>query len=136
MAGEHPALDGFELGLARVLEFRVSAADTAVRQGSGALEVLATPRLIAWLEAATCAVADSVLDSARTSVGARVEVEHLAPSPVGATIVTTAVVTHVEGNLVTFSVVGVDAAGGAVVGRGTVTRAVVDRSRFLARLDR
>lgn len=136
MAGEHPALDGFELGLARVLEFRVSAADTAVRQGSGALEVLATPRLIAWMEAATCAAADSVLESARTSVGARVDVEHLAPSPVGAAIVTTAVVTGVEANLVTFSVTGVDAVDGTVIGRGTVTRAVVDRSRFLARLDR
>ncbi len=136
MTGEHPALDGFELGLAKVLEFRVSAADTAVRQGSGALDVLATPRLIAWMEAATCAVADSVLDPTRTSVGARVEVAHQAPTPVGATIVATAVVTGVSANLVTFSVVGVDSATGRVVARGSITRAVVDRARFMARLDR
>ncbi|MEI7054199.1 hotdog domain-containing protein [Nocardioides sp. CCNWLW239] len=136
MAHEHPQQDGFDLGQAQVLEFTVTEADTALVQGSGDLEVLGTPRLIAWMEAATCAVAAAVLDPGRTSVGVRVAVDHKAPSPVGARIVATAVVTEVESSLVTFSVVGVDAATGEVVGSGAITRAVVDRSRFLARLQR
>ena len=43
------------------LRFRVSDDDTAAALGSGTLPVLATPRLLAWLEAATCAALDPTL---------------------------------------------------------------------------
>ena len=56
----------------------VGDADTAAALGSGDLPVLATPRVLAWLEAATCSALD--LDDSRTSVGTRVEVEHIAAS--------------------------------------------------------
>lgn len=135
MGRDDAAQGGFELGLSRVLEFKVTTADTALRQGSGDLGVLATPRLIAWMEAATCAVANAVLDPAHTSVGVRVEVEHVAPSPVHARVVTTAVVTERDTNFVKFSVIGVDAGTGRVVARGTITRVVVDRVRFMAQFD-
>ena len=64
------------------LTFTVGPDDTALAVGSGSLEVLGTPRLLAWLEAATCAALE--LADGETSVGTRVELEHQAPSPVGA----------------------------------------------------
>jgi len=107
--------------------------DTAIALGSGDLAVLATPRLLAWSEQAT--VAAVVLDDASTSVGTRVELEHLAPSPVGAEVTVTATVVHRDGRLIRFQVVAHDAEGN-VLASGEVQRVVVDRDRFLSRLDR
>lgn len=115
------------------IERRVTAADTARAVGSGDLEVLGTPVLIAWCEAATCAALN--LPPERTSVGIRVDIEHLAASPVGALLTVTADL-QAENSTerrVSFGVRAVDAAG-TVVGQGEVLRAVVDRERFLARL--
>ena len=109
----------------------VTAADTAAALGSGDLDVLATPRLLAWCEEATCAALD--LPAQRTSVGTRVELEHLAASPVGATVTATAEVVHEDGRLVRFRVSAVDDRG-TLVGTGEVRRVVVDRERFLSRL--
>jgi predicted thioesterase len=107
--------------------------DTAIALGSGDLAVLATPRLLAWSEQAT--VAAVVLDDASTSVGTRVELEHLAPSPVGAEVTVTATVVHRDGRLIRFQVVAHDVEGN-VLATGEVQRVVVDRHRFLSRLDR
>ena len=72
------------------------------------------------------------LTGAETSVGTRITLEHLAPSPVGREVAVTASVAHVDGRLVRFTVAATDA--GKLVGSGEVTRVVVDRSRFLGRL--
>jgi len=109
----------------------VTAADTALALGSGDLEVLGTPRVLAWLEEATCAALD--LDAAQTSVGTRVEIEHLAASPVGAEVTATATVIHTDGRLVRFQVVA-HGAGGALLASGEVRRVIVDRERFLSRI--
>ncbi len=107
--------------------------DTAIALGSGDLAVLATPRLLAWFEEATCGAV--ALEETSTSVGTRVEVEHLAASPVGAEVTATATVVHRDGRLIRFQVVAHDA-DGAVLATGEVQRVVVDRDRFLSRMDR
>lgn len=109
----------------------VTDADTARALGSGDLDVLATPRVLAWLEEATCAALD--LPPEQTSVGTRVEIEHLVASPVGATVTATATVVHTDGRLVRFQVVALDAAG-ALLASGEVRRVAVDRERFLSRI--
>jgi predicted thioesterase len=62
-----------------------------------------------------------------------VRLDHLAASPVGATLEVTATVVYVDGRLVRFEVVAEDT---GPVAHGEVTRVVVDRDRFLARLSR
>lgn len=113
------------------LSFTVTAADTAQAVGSGDLPVLGTPRLLAWCEAATCAVLDD-LPEGRTSVGTRAELDHLAPNAVGDSIEVEARVTERSERAVVFAVEARHA--DRVVGRGTVERAVVDRQRFMSRL--
>jgi predicted thioesterase len=113
--------------------YTVTDDDTAAAVGSGDLAVLATPRLLAWLEEACCGAV--ALDENSTSVSTRVELEHLAPSPVGAEVTATATVVHRDGRLIRFQVVAHDA-GGAVLATGEAQRVVVDRERFLSRLDR
>ena len=76
--------------LTSALTFTVTDDDTALAVGSGSLPVLGTPRLLAWCEAATCAAIEPTLGEGQTSVGTRVQLEHLAASPVGAELKVTA----------------------------------------------
>jgi predicted thioesterase len=116
------------------LEFTITDDDTAVALGSGDLAVLATPRLLAWCEAATCAAIDASLTDEQSSVGTRVQLEHVGASRVGAVVSVTATVVYVDGRLVRFEVVAQQEPEEKVVSHGEVTRVVVDRERFLARL--
>ncbi len=116
-------------GLTATVELTVGDDDTAIAVGSGDVPVLATPRVVALVEEATVAAVTPVLDTGETTVGTRVEIDHLLPTPVGATV-------HAEARLVTvrrhrlrFAVEVRE--GTKLVARGTVTRAVVDRERFL-----
>jgi fluoroacetyl-CoA thioesterase len=120
-----------EVGLAAAQTYRVDALDTAASLGSGSLEVLGTPRLLAWMEAQTCSAVDRALREDQTSVGTRVELEHLRACAVGAMVEVGASVVHVDGRLVRLEAVAT--CGDAVSGRATVTRVIVDRRRFLDR---
>lgn len=126
--------------LSASLTFVVGADDTALAVGSGSLEVLGTPRLLAWLEAATCAALDQELREGETSVGTRVAVDHQAPSPVGATLEVTASTTYADGRLRRLTVAArhtedtTSGRPGKVVATGEVTRVIVDSERFMGRL--
>jgi predicted thioesterase len=115
----------------RAVTHTVTDDDTAVALGSGDLPVLATPRLLAWCEEASCATLG--LDDASTSVGTRVELEHLVAAPVGMDVTATATVVNRDGRLVQFQIVAHDQ-DGTVLASGELQRVVVDRDRFLSRL--
>ena len=115
------------------LTFRVSAQDTAAALRSGDLAVLATPRLLAWMEEATVATLAPLLGVDETSVGTRVELEHLVALPVGAKVVVTAEPSYEDGRLRRLSVSAQDGSG-RLVATATVTRVVVDRVRFMQRV--
>lgn len=123
--------------LTATMTFTVTEADTARAVGSGALEVLGTPRLLAWCEATTCAALEPTLATGSTSVGTRVALEHRAASPVGAEVEVTATTTYVDGRLHRFTVAARHVGGrapGSVVATGEITRLVVEVERFLGRL--
>jgi fluoroacetyl-CoA thioesterase len=109
----------------------VGAEDTAVALGSGDVDVLATPRLISLCEEATVRAVEGALGPGRTSVGVRVQFDHLAPVRVGGRITAEAVLEKVEGRRLVFTVTATDAAG--LVGAGRVTRVVMDVDGFLAK---
>jgi fluoroacetyl-CoA thioesterase len=107
----------------------VSDADTASAVGSGDVDVLATPRLVALCEAATVAAVAAALETGATTVGTRVELDHLKPSYVGATVMARARLIEIDGRRLTFDVEATD--GDVVVARGAVVRAIVGRARFV-----
>lgn len=117
------------------LRFTVGEHDTAAALGSGDLPVLGTPRLLAWCEATTCAAIASVVQPGSTSVGTHVDLHHVAPSPVGAAVQVTAREGSHEGRSIRFEVEAVTSPGERLVGRGEITRAIVDRAQFLSRLE-
>ena len=108
----------------------VTKADTAVEMGSGDVPVLATPRVIAWMEAAAVA-ALRVLPDHLTSVGIHISVDHSAPTLEGARVRTQAEVKALDGQRIEFDVRAFD--GEKVIAGGTHTRVILDRERFLAR---
>ena len=107
----------------------VGDADTAAAMGSGSLAVLATPRILALCEQATCvAVVDHLADG-WTTVGTKVELDHLRATAVGSHVTAHAVLEEIDRRRLTF-VVSVSDTNGAVAA-GKVTRALVEVDRFM-----
>lgn len=97
--------------------------------GSGDVPVLGTPRLVALCEAATVDAVVRALEPGETTVGTRVELDHLRASGFGARVEAHAMVVAAEGRHIVFEVSVSDESG--VVARGKITRVRVDRARFL-----
>jgi fluoroacetyl-CoA thioesterase len=121
----------FPLGRSAEVSLTVAAADTAVAWRSGDVDVLATPRLIALCEEATVAVLAGRLEPETTTVGFRVQLDHLRPATVGTSISATAMLDKVEGRRLSFTVTVHDDRGPIAAGR--ITRVVIDRTAFAAR---
>lgn len=100
---------------------------------SGDVDVLATPMIVAWCEAATVEAVRAHIDAASTTVGMRVRIDHVAPTAAGRTVTASARLTQVEGQRLTFDVVAVDDAD-TEIARGQIVRVAVDRARFLDRV--
>jgi predicted thioesterase len=120
-----------DAGLAARIEYKVTDLDTAVALGSGDVEVLSTPRVLAWAEAACVEAVSGHLEPGQTTVGMRMQIDHVQPSPVGAAVTISAVLDRVEGRRLTFAVDATDARG--TIASGRVVRVLVDRDRFLER---
>ncbi len=109
----------------------VEASDTAMAFHSGDVAVIATPRVVALAEEATVEAVAGALPAGRTTVGSAVQLTHLAPSPIGATVTADVVLESVEGRRLNFRVSVTDGRG--LVAAGYITRVVVERERFLER---
>lgn len=120
-----------EVGARGVVELVVTEADTAVAMRSGSVDVLATPRVVALVEEASVIAVAEHLAEGETTVGTRVQLDHLAPSAVGSTVVAEAHLDKVEGRRLTFTVSVNDVRGLVAVGK--VSRVIVDQQRFLER---
>ncbi|MGS2615449.1 thioesterase family protein [Micromonospora sp. LZ34] len=124
----------FTPGLTARVELTVTDADTAQAVGSGDVPVLGTPRVLALAEAATVAATATRIQPGSTTVGVRVELEHLAATPVGRTVVAQARLAKVDGRRLLFEVTVTE--GGEPVAEGRVERVLVDRQRFVERASR
>lgn len=122
-----------EVGLTASGSYTVADADTALALGSGDVPVLATPRLIAWAEAVTVrALSGHIADDA-TTVGTRVELDHLTAAAVGTQITVHVVLAEVAQRNLRFDIHAWQDED-VTIGRGTVSRVLVDRERFVGRL--
>lgn len=121
-----------EKGLSALSTATVREEHTAAVMGSGDLPVFATPAMVALMENAALKAVAEALPEGFTTVGSEMNVSHIKPSPLGAEITATAVLTEVEGRKLTFNVGARDAGG--MIGEGVHVRFVVDRERFMAKL--
>ena len=118
-------------GLRGELEVVVTPADLAERWGSGLVPVYSTPALVGLLESAAVQALAGRLAPGQTSVGAHIDLHHLAPTPVGMCICARAELVQVEGRRLTFDIEAWDEK--ELIGRATHERFIVDRERFVAK---
>jgi fluoroacetyl-CoA thioesterase len=116
-------------GLAAAVELVVSEGDTALALRTGDVPVLATPRVVTLAEEASVMAIEGELAEGSTSVGYRVQLDHLAPTAVGGKVRAEATLESIEGRRLTFRVSVND--GHGLVAAGRITRVIVERSRFI-----
>jgi predicted thioesterase len=116
-------------GLSACATMAVTDRDTAVALRSGDVDVLANSRVVGLAEEAAVQAVQDELAEGTTTVGFRVQLDHLAPTVVGGTVRAEATLESIESRRLTFRVAVSDAHG--LVAAGRLTRVVVDRDRFL-----
>src|SRR5688500_18897334 len=115
-------------GLKGSAELVVGEQHTAPRIGSGRIRVLATPVMINLIEAAALAAIEQSLPEEHQSLGTRLDISHIAATPVGMRVRATAEVVRVEGRTIYFRVRAEDER--ELIGEGTHQRVVVNLERF------
>lgn len=119
-------------GTVGTAEWTVLPSMTADNCGSGLLPVFSTPMLVALMEAAACDAMLSALQAGETSVGVRIDVEHLAASPIGVSVRAEAKVTSADGRRISFEINAFE--GDKLIGRASHLRVIVNGERFMSRL--
>lgn len=121
-------------GLTETKHLKVLDEHTATSTGSGDVEVLSTPALLALAEqACVTAIADD-LPEGQTSVGSWAEIEHMSPLPVGTEVDACATLRGHHGQRLEFVVVV--RRGDKIVAKVRHRRVLVDRERFEAKIAR
>jgi fluoroacetyl-CoA thioesterase len=121
----------FPLGLTGEASMQVLPELTARHLGSGAVAVFATPEMVRLMERSAVQALAAHLAPGQQSVGTLVNIRHLAPTPLGATVTARAELIAVDGRRLTFRVSAHD--GQETIGEGIHERAIIDLSRFEAK---
>jgi predicted thioesterase len=119
------------IGLSAEISLTVAESDTAARWGSGLVPVFGTPALVGLMEAAAVKALEGQLEQNQTTVGGRIDVRHLAATPVGMQVRARAELVKVEGRKLTFQINAWDQA--EKIGEATHERFVIDTAKFIAR---
>lgn len=122
-----------ETGLTNSVEILVTPNLSAASMGSGSLEVLATPALIAGMENVCMNCVAPYLDEGCTTVGTKVEISHISATPVGDTVTYTCTLTETDKRRLVFKVEAFDSFG--KVGEGIHERFIIDTARFMQKVE-
>ena len=124
-------LDKITVGLKHIVSESVMEGNTARAMGSGTLPVYATPAMTCLMERAAAELLEPLLPEDWTTVGISLQVQHKAPTPVGAVVRAEAEVMAVDGRKVTVSVRAFD--DREEIGSGQHERFAVQSEKFLAK---
>lgn len=122
-----------QTGLKGETSEQVTTENTAVRYGSGSLQVYATPAMIGLLEAASLAAVEPHLPPGLSTVGIAVNISHIAATPVGMHVRATAELIEIAGKKLSFRVEAFDEK--EKIGEGTHQRYIIDIQKFLQKTE-
>ena len=120
-----------EIGIKNTLEITVTGNLTAAAVGSGTLNVYATPAMIALIEETAWKSVAPYLEEGQSTVGTRLDVSHVAPTPLGMTVRCETELTEVDGRRLVFAVNVYDEAG--LSGKVTHERFIIMSEKFQAK---
>lgn len=123
-----------EVGLKNEMEFEVTSDMSAKNAGSGKLQVLSTPSMIALMELVSLRCVDSHLEEGQSTVGTYVGVHHRAGSPVGAKIKVKSELREIDRRKLVFDVIA--EYDGKVIGDGVHERFIIDNKKFLNKVEK
>lgn len=123
-----------QVGMCLEEEYVVTEADTAIHFGSGQVTVLATPKMIAWMEGASLNAVLPSLPEGFDTVGTSINISHLAATPVGMKVRVVSELVEIKGKLLTFQVKAYDEID--KIGEGTHGRAIVELNKFIDRTNK
>ena len=107
--------------------------DTALRYGSGLIDVFASPAMIGLMENTAQLSVQPFLPDGAITLGTEVNVKHIKATPVGQKIICHSELIAVDDRKLVFSVQAFDEGG--EIGSGTHTRFVVDKEKFLKKIN-
>lgn len=122
-------MDVLPIGLKGLAETLVTEENTAAAMGSGLLPVFATPAMLALMEQAAASSVQPFLPEGQGTVGTRLEVSHLAATPIGMAVRAESELIAVDRRKLRFAVRAW--AGDELIGEGEHERFVIDNARFL-----
>lgn len=124
--------NALRVGLIGTAEITVEYEHTAEHVGSGCEAVMATPVMVALMESAAVDCTEHLLEPGYTSLGIRIAVDHVAPTPIGRTVTASAELVEIKGRRLFFRVTAED--GVRPIGSGEHVRATVAVEEFRKRL--
>jgi predicted thioesterase len=119
-------------GLFAELEKTVTETDTASHWGSGGLPVFSTPALVGLMESAAVVSLYGSVPPGHSTVGVRIDVRHLAATPVGMAVRAKAELIEVEGRRLVFKIQAWDEV--ELIGEASHDRFVVEETRFVEKV--
>lgn len=120
-----------ETGIKNVIELTVTHDKTAAAVGSGTLEVFATPAMIALIEETAWKSVTPYLEKGQATVGTRLDISHIAPTPLGMAVRCETELSEVDGRCLKFKANVYDEKG--LIGTGVHERFIVDAEKFQAK---
>src|SRR5579872_3378402 len=122
-----------EVGRTYSTQSRVEEWMTAEKAGNKGVDALATPTLVQLIEDAAMACVAPTLDEDQVTLATHIDLEHKRPVPVGFILRTEVEVVLVDGPRISFAVQVFDEQ--EAVAEGTHERYIMDRAKFLAKLE-
>ena len=130
---QEKAMSALKPGMVHEESLVVEEQHTAAHLGSGGVHVLATPVMVALMEAAARNLVDPKLERGHRSVGTALNIKHLAATPIGMRVTARAELVNIEGHRLSFNVAAFDER--EKIGEGTHTRAIINMKRFWDKLE-
>jgi fluoroacetyl-CoA thioesterase len=125
------SMENFNLktGLAGESQVKVSEENTALKYGSGTINVFATPAMIGLMEKASIEAVEKLLPEGFATVGTKIEVKHIAATPIGMNITAKAELLEIDNKKLKFSIEAYDDAD--KIGEGIHYRYIINLGDFM-----
>lgn len=122
-----------EIGIKLTQTETVNSKNTAANLGSGMLSVYATPAMILLIESTAANAVLPELEEGMTTVGTKLDIEHIAATPVGMEVRCECELIEIDRRRLVFRAEVYD--GCELIGKGTHERFIVASEKFMAKVN-
>jgi fluoroacetyl-CoA thioesterase len=120
----------FTVGISDELEEQTTEAQAARNLGTGTRSVYSTPSMIALMERTSFHLLQPYLSDGEGSVGTKVNISHIASTPIGMKVRVKSTVQEIKGRRITFAVEAFNEK--EKIGEGTHERAIINLQKFIS----